>query len=173
MSDHDHDHLARAVHDLTAAAWFGGSLMGAVGLDGATTAARDPRERTRLSVVGWNRWRPVETCALVAHGAAAAWLLHRSRGRSESLPRTAVAKAAVTVLGVAAAGYSGRLGRIVEAHADEGGAGTTEPRPGASRELATAQRRLDVLQWVNPALAGTVVVLGAGPRRSGRVPAGD
>ena len=168
-----HDHLARTVHDLTAAAWFGGSLMGAVGLDGATTAARDPRERTRLSVVGWNRWRPVETCALGAHAVAAAWLLRRGGDRPEQAPPAAVAKAAVTVVGFATAAYSGRLGRTVEARAEEGGAGTTEPRPGASRELASAQRQLKVLQWVNPALAGTVVVLGAGARPSGRRPGGD
>ena len=57
--------LARSVHDLSAAAWFGGSLMGAIGLNGATAEAKDPAERTRLSSLGWagtrNAWpaRPV------------------------------------------------------------------------------------------------------------------
>ena len=158
------DRLARSVHDLTAAAWFGGTLMGAVGVDGAAGAARDPRERTRLSALGWKRWRPVETAALVAHGLAGAWLLRADRGRAaarEGAGRTAVAKAAVTVAGVAASAYSEYLGRQVEARAEEGGQGATEPRPGASPELAAAQRRLKVLQWVNPALAGAVIVLGA------------
>lgn len=160
----DHQHLARSVHDLTAAAWFGGTLMGAVGLDGATAAAHDPRERTRLSVVGWNRWRPVEIAALTAHAVAGAWLVGANQGRlvaQEGVARATAAKALVTVVGVATSAYSGRLGRVVEAHASEGGEGTTEPRPGASPELASAQRRLKVLQWVNPVLAGTVIVLGA------------
>src|SRR4051794_28909738 len=39
--------IARSVHDLTAAAWFGGSLMGAIGLNGAAAQAKDPAERTR------------------------------------------------------------------------------------------------------------------------------
>jgi hypothetical protein len=32
--------VARSLHDLGLAAWFGGSLMGAVGLNGAAGAAR-------------------------------------------------------------------------------------------------------------------------------------
>lgn len=151
-------HAARAVHDLTAAAWFGGSLMGAVGVDGAAAAARDPRERTRLSVVGWNKWRPVETAALVAHGLAGAWLLREGDARATAL------KGAVTLAGAATSAWAGHLGRTVEAHAEEGGEGATEPRPGVSPALASAQRQLRVLQWVNPVLAGTVVVLGAQAR---------
>src|SRR5688572_24221734 len=45
----------RSMHDVGLAAWFGGSLMGAVGLNGAAAAAADPRERLRLSSKGWQR----------------------------------------------------------------------------------------------------------------------
>ena len=34
--------LARSLHDLGLAAWFGGSLMGAVGLNGATAVVTRP-----------------------------------------------------------------------------------------------------------------------------------
>jgi hypothetical protein len=48
--------LVRSLHDTGLAAWFGGSLMGAVGLNGAAAQASDPRERTALSAEGWGRW---------------------------------------------------------------------------------------------------------------------
>jgi hypothetical protein len=34
--------VARTLHDLGLAAWFGGSLMGATGLNGAAAAVEDP-----------------------------------------------------------------------------------------------------------------------------------
>ena len=40
--------VLRTLHDAGAAAWFGGSLMGAVGLNGAAAHAQNPAERTRL-----------------------------------------------------------------------------------------------------------------------------
>ena len=49
----DNEYLARSIHDLTAAAWFGGSLMGAIGVNGAAAAAQLPQERTRLPNIGW------------------------------------------------------------------------------------------------------------------------
>lgn len=34
--------VVRAMHDLGLAAWFGGSLMGAIGLNGAANESADP-----------------------------------------------------------------------------------------------------------------------------------
>src|SRR6185437_14501773 len=45
--------VVRSLHDLGAAAWFGGSLMGAVGVNGAAGAVRDPQDRARVASVGW------------------------------------------------------------------------------------------------------------------------
>lgn len=160
----DHEYLTRSVHDLTAAAWFGGSLMGAVGLNGAAAAANDPRERTRLSRLGWKRWTPVQAAALVAHGVAGAALIAQNKGRlatQDGVPGATVAKAAVTVAGAVVTLYSGILGKKVGKLAHEGAEGATEPRAGASDELVSAQKQLKVLQWAIPVLAGTVVVLGA------------
>lgn len=39
--------LARSIHDLGLAGWFGGSLMGAVGLNGGAASPKDPTERSR------------------------------------------------------------------------------------------------------------------------------
>ncbi|MBC7373398.1 MAG: hypothetical protein H7323_05350, partial [Frankiales bacterium] len=48
--------LAHALHDLGLAAWFGGSLMGAVGVNGAAADVDDPRQRARVANAGWARW---------------------------------------------------------------------------------------------------------------------
>ena len=40
-------------------------------------------------------------------------------------------------------------------------AGSTDPGPTSSPELASAQKQLKVVQWVIPALTGTLLVLGA------------
>ena len=99
--------VARSVHDLSAAAWFGGSLMGAVGLNGATAQAKDPTERTRLSSLGWKRWAPVQTAAFAAHLGTWAPILWENKGRyaaQQGVMRWTWVKAGVTVAGRAARG---------------------------------------------------------------------
>ncbi|KLU11084.1 MULTISPECIES: hypothetical protein [Kocuria] len=160
----DNEYLTRSIHDLTAAAWFGGSLMGAVGLNGAAAAAQDPQERTRLSNLGWKKWAPLQAAALVAHGVAGAALIAQNKGRlatQEGVGGATTSKALITVVGAGVTAYSRVLGKKIEKLSDEGAQGATEPRPDASPELASAQKQLKVIQWVIPALAGTVVVLGA------------
>ena len=48
--------VARALHDLGLAAWFGGSLMGATGVNGAASVVEDPTQRLRVANSGWARW---------------------------------------------------------------------------------------------------------------------
>ena len=48
--------LARSLHDLGLAAWFGGSLMGAVRVNGAAAQVEEPEQRLRVANAGWNRW---------------------------------------------------------------------------------------------------------------------
>ncbi|GER23085.1 hypothetical protein NCCP1664_15810 [Zafaria cholistanensis] len=156
--------LARSVHDLSAAAWFGGSLMGAIGLNGATAKAKDPTERTRLSSLGWKKWAPVQAAAFGAHLASLGPILVENKGRyagQEGVMKWTWIKAGVTVAGAAVTLYSGLLGRKVGMLAEEGAEGATEPGSNASPELAQAQKQLQRLQWIIPAFAGTVVVLGA------------
>jgi hypothetical protein len=156
--------LARSVHDLTAAAWFGGSLMGAIGLNGATAEAKDPTERTRLSSAGWMRWAPVQTGAFAGHLASLVPILWKNKGRyasQDGVMRWTWIKAGVTFAGAGITLYSSILGKKVEALAEEGAQGATEPSAGASPELQSAQQQLKVLQWIIPVFAGTVIVLGA------------
>lgn len=156
--------LARSVHDLTAAAWFGGSLMGAVGVNGAAAAAKDPAERTRLSALGWKKWAPVQAAAIGLHFFAGLALIGDNKGRvaqQSGVGRLTVYKAGVTVVAAAATLYSGILGGKVEKLSEQGAQGATEPQPGASDELKAAQRQLKILQWCVPVLSGTVIVMGA------------
>ena len=82
MSNDQHTVL-RSMHDLGLAAWFGGNLMGAVGLNKAAAAARDSTERTRLSSIGWAAWAPVQGAAIAAHLIGSVGMLRADRGRVE------------------------------------------------------------------------------------------
>ena len=67
--------LARSLHDLGLATWFGGSLMGAVGLNGAAAVVDQPAQRLRVANAGWARWTPVNLAGIAAHLAGGAVLL--------------------------------------------------------------------------------------------------
>jgi uncharacterized membrane protein len=160
----ERDTLIRSMHDLGAAAWFGGSLMGAVGVNGAADAAKDPTERVRLSSIGWAKWTPWQVAAVGVHAVGGIGLLITNRRRSREQPgahANNVVKMIVTAAAAGVTAYSGVLGSRVAKHSDEGAAGSVTPGGSSSAELASAQRQLKICQWVIPALSGTIVVLGA------------
>jgi hypothetical protein len=156
--------LVRSLHDIGLAAWFGSSLMGAVGVNGAAAAAHDPTERLRLAGVGWKKWQPFDAAAITAHLVGGTGLLAANKARLATQPGSravTVVKTALTGAAVGLAAYNKRLGQRAGRHAEEAPQGATEPGPGTSRELAESQRRLRVTQWALPAVTGTLVVLGA------------
>ena len=156
--------VIRSLHDLGAAAWFGGSLMGAVGVNGASTAVPDPRNRAQVAAAGWAKWAPVNAVAIGAHLIGGAGILLANRGRArhqEGVTANTNVKIAVTGAALAATAYSGVLGaKTTEAH-DHSVDSATEPSKGTPREAAEAQKQLKYLQWALPVLTGTIVVLGA------------
>lgn len=156
--------LIRSLHDLGLGAWFGGALAGTVGFNGAAADVPDPAQRLRVASAGWSRWTPVNAAAIGAHLIGGAGLLYANKGRvatQRGVGVSTAAKAGLTGAALAATAYSGVLGRTV-AQADRAPAesGTT-PAPGTPREVAEAQRRLKVVQWVIPALTGALTVLNA------------
>ncbi len=156
--------FVRSLHDLGLATWFGGSLMGAVGLNGASALAKDKDERLAISSAGWARWAPVQIGALVAHAIGGAGLIGGNKGRLLVQRETRANTIVKLVLTVAAAGttaYSGLLGARIADRAAEGGAGVTEPSADASEGLASAQRQMRILQWLTPAITGVVIILAA------------
>jgi hypothetical protein len=154
--------IVRGMHDVGLAAWFGGSLMGAVGLNGATAKASDPTERLRLSSLGWAKWAPVQLAAIISHGIGGLGLIAGNTGRLTAQPEArsnTKVKVVITCIAGVASLYSGFLGGVMAKHAEEGAQGVTEPDATASTKLAAAQRKQRVLQWVIPLLTGTLVVL--------------
>ncbi|NPD05391.1 hypothetical protein HN031_11920 [Nocardioides sp. zg-1308] len=148
----------RATHLVTNAAWFGGSLFGAVGLN---PAAREPdtrREQVEVSGTGWERWGPVQGAAIALHLLSGIAITADNRNRvAGHAPTTVttVAKALLTGAAVAstAAAYvhGERLGR---AEGEDG-------HPRDPRAAEHARRRLSWLQWATPALTGALLVLDA------------
>jgi hypothetical protein len=156
--------LIRSAHDIGLAAWFGGALMGAVGLNGAAAKAKDPKERLELSSIGWGRWAPVNAAAIGVHAIGGAGLIAANKGRLAGQPGARANTLVKLVLTVGAAGltaYSGKLGRTVAEHASQGGHGSTEPSAAASPELQKAQKQLKITQWAIPAVTGVLLVMGA------------
>ncbi|MFN3948438.1 hypothetical protein [Microbacterium sp.] len=156
--------IVRSMHDLGLAAWFGGALMGAVGLNGAAALAQDPPERLRLSSAGWARWAPVQIAAVVVHGIGGIGLILGNKARLAGQPEArtnTVVKLAITALAGGASVYAGILGAKIWGHADEGAEGVTEPAETASPALSSAQKQQRIVQWAIPALTGVLIVLGA------------
>ncbi|MFE9677042.1 hypothetical protein ACFYO5_23315 [Streptomyces sp. NPDC006259] len=156
--------VIRSLHDVGLAAWFGGSLMGAIGLNGAaqdeggTEATRD-----RISSSGWAKWAPVNAAAIGAHLFGGGGLLAVNAHRvatQQGVAGSTAAKTVVTAAALAATAYARVLGKKVELAASP----DPEDAEKASRhpiDLDKARRQLACAQWAVPALTGCLVVLNA------------
>jgi hypothetical protein len=156
--------VSRSLHDLGLATWFGGSLMGAVGLNGAAAEVEEPKQRLRVANAGWNRWTPVNLAGIAAHVAGGAVLLGANKGRvasQQGVAQATVVKTALTGAALAATAWSRALGAKLEEAGEVPVEGGTEPSGDTPQDVAKAQRQLKVLQWVIPALTGAVLVLNA------------
>jgi hypothetical protein len=163
MSSNDNT-VARTLHDLGLATWFGGSLMGATGVNGAAAAVEDPTQRLRVANTGWARWTPLNLAGIAAHLAGGAVLTGANKGRLAGQKGVAAASTVKTALTLAALGttaYARVLGKKLEGAGDVPVEGGTTPSPASPDEVSRAQRRLTVLQWVIPALTGALLVVNA------------
>jgi hypothetical protein len=160
----DNNTLARSLHDLGLAAWFGGSLMGAAGLNGAAAVVKDPNQRLRVANSGWARWTPLNLAGIVAHLAGGAVLTGANKDRlatQQGAATTSTIKTALTVAALGTTAYARVLGKKLEHAGDVTVEGGTTPNPTTPDEVTRAQRQLTALQWVIPALTGAVLVLSA------------
>ena len=156
--------LVRSLHDLGLAAWFGGSLMGAVGLNGAAAAARDESERSRIASAGWAKWTPVNAAAIGSHLVGATGLLLANKGRVATQRGVAANSAAKTALlgaSLAATAYARALGKKVEQASPAPAEGPTDPNARTPDDVAKAMRQQKLAQWAIPALTGGMLVLNA------------
>jgi len=152
--------LAHALHDIGLAAWFGGSLMGAVGVNGAAADVDDPRQRARVANAGWGRWTPVNFVAIGAHLVGGAQLLRANRGRvatQRGVLANTNTKLALTAGALGATAYARVLGQKVMQAGDVPVAGGTDSLPTTPPEVAKAQKQLSALQWAIPGLTGAML----------------
>lgn len=160
----DRNTLAHVMHDAGLAAWFGGALMGAIGVNGAAADVDDPRQRARVANAGWNRWTPVNAAAIAVHLVGAAQILRANKGRTatqQGVLGNTVVKTALTGGALAATAYARYLGRKVKDAGDVPVAGGTEPTASTPPEAAKAQKQLKTLQWAVPGLTGAVLASSA------------
>jgi len=156
--------VMRSLHDIGLAAWFGGSLMGAVGLNGATRGAvKEQALASRIASVGWAAWAPVNAAAIGAHLVGGAGLLSANSARvahQSGVRASTIAKTVLTGAALAATAYSRVLGKKIELASSP----DFEDRAAAADhpvELEQAQRHLAMLQWALPALTAGILVLNA------------
>jgi hypothetical protein len=156
--------LVRSLNDLGLAAWFGGTLAGAVGINGAAADVEDRTQRLHVANSGWARWAPVNLAAIGAYVVGGTGLLLANKGRTatqKGVGAASVAKTALTGVALAATAYSGALGRKLAAAEPAPVEGGTSPASDSPQEVATAQRQLAVVQWVIPALTAALIVVNA------------
>ena len=152
------------LHDAGAAAWFGGSLMGATSLNAAAAELSDPRERARISTAGWSRWAPANAAAVAAHviGGAGLMVTDWERVRTqEGVGRSTAIKAVTTGAALGVAAWSAALNRKMAAAGPVPVSGATEPAATTPPDVAKTQSQLKLVQWLNPLLAGAIVGLGS------------
>lgn len=108
--------VIRTLHDVGLAAWFGGALMGAIGLNGAANSVTDPNDRTSTASVGWARWAPVNAAAIGAHVIGGIGLIVANRGRvvaQDGVAANTIVKGALTGAAVASTAFSGWKGAVL------------------------------------------------------------
>lgn len=161
----------RATHLVTNAAWFGGSLMGAVGLNSAAQRAGNSRDEAEVAGVGWEKWGPVQGGAIALHLLSGLGIVADNRRRTLAHAPTTTAVVLKTALtGAALAATAGayingqKLGDVRTGSTD-----ADQPVRESARELEARLRRL---QWAVPATTGALLVLDAYLGEQQRGPAG-
>jgi hypothetical protein len=154
--------VLRSMHDMGLAGWFGGSLMGAVGLNGAAAQAANPAERLQIASAGWDRWAPVNLAAIGAHlvGAAGILLFEAPRVATQrGVGAMSAGKTALTVAALGATAYSRLVGKKMEKADGALVEGTTEPAASTPEDVSAAQRQQRVAEWMIPAFTGALLVV--------------
>lgn len=149
-------------HDIGLAAWFGGSWMGAVGLNGATIEVDDHTQRTRVANAGWFRWAPIAGTAMLTH-IACSYALGRLAPAPASRPTAQAGlrrvRTVVTLAALLATADTGLSGQRVVRGGDVPVATAVIPIAATPPPVAAAQRRLRILQWLVPSFTAVLFAL--------------
>ena len=156
---------SHALHDLGLAAWFGGTLANAVALNAAAAEADQPGNVGAVANAGWDRWTPVNAAAIGAHLIGSVGQLQANKQRvaaQQGVAGMSTLKTLVTAAALGATAYSRVLGQKVSAAENPPSKRGTKPSrrtKALAPDVAAAQQQLDTLQWVIPALTGTLVAI--------------
>ncbi|MFJ2060542.1 hypothetical protein ACIOMM_32055 [Streptomyces sp. NPDC087908] len=156
--------VLRSLHDVGLAAWFGGSLMGAVGLNGAAKDQGDAwQAQARIASSGWARWTPVCAVAIGAHLIGTSGLLGANAARvaaQKGVAASTLAKTVLTGAALAATAYTRIAGKKIE-HAASDDPHDAEKAEQHPLDTGQAQHHLAYAQWAVPALTCGLIVLNA------------
>jgi len=167
MSTDDSHVLSQAVHDLGAALWFGGSVMGAAGVNKSGGDLRDGLDKVRVAGSAWQRFAPAQWAGIAAVLGAGARLSAADSDRlvaQHGWARAGSTKAAVAVAGAAATAYAAYTGQKVGKLAEQQGAAlqvqdANTPSAQTPPELAAWQKKQRAAQYLVPLLSGANIVL--------------
>ncbi|MFE5523485.1 hypothetical protein ACFQ9Q_38070 [Streptomyces virginiae] len=156
--------VLRSLHDVGLAAWFGGSLMGAVGLNGAAKAhGKSWEEGARIASTGWALWAPVGAVAIGVHLVGSTALLAANATRvvtQQGVAASTVAKTLLTGAALAATAYTRILGKKIEL-ASSGNPQNAETAEHIPVDTGQAEHHLSYAQWAVPALTCGLIILNA------------
>ncbi|MFG3498941.1 hypothetical protein [Streptomyces sp. NPDC047928] len=156
--------VLRSLHDVGLAAWFGGSLMGAIGLNGAVKHHPGPwKENAALASSGWARWTPVSAAAIGMHLVGAGGLLGVNAARvttQQGVAASTLTKTVLTGAALAVTAYARTLGKKIEL-ISVGLPQDAEDAEGRPYDTVKAERQLSYAQWAVPALTGGLLILNA------------
>jgi hypothetical protein len=154
--------LSRSLHDVGLAAWFGGTLANAVALNAAASEAGSDSRTGAVANAGWDRWTPVNAVAIGAHLIGSIGQIGGNKARigaQQGVASMATLKTVVTAAALGVTAYSRVLGQRVSAAGAVPSRSGTKPSKRTKSDAAAAQEQLDKLQWVIPALTGTLVAI--------------
>ena len=151
--------IVRATHVITNAAWFGGSLAGAVALNPASRQGGDARERAQIADEAWRRWGPVQGAAIGLHLLSGVAILADNRRRVVGHRPTAAAvilKTALTGTAIMVSAEAYRSGAELREALER-----AETDPAARDKARKLIRRMSRLQWATPATTAGLLALDA------------
>ncbi len=169
MTDTSHV-LPQALHDLGAALWFGGAVMGVAGVNKSGADLRDGLDKVRVASSAWQRFAPVEWAGIATVLVTGAQLSRASKGRlaaQHGWARAGSTKAGVAVAGAAATAYAAytgnKISKVAERLEKSGKPvdvkDATVPNAGTPAELASWQKKQRAAQQLVPLLSGANIVL--------------
>lgn len=169
MTGSDHHFVAQAVHDLGSALWFGGSVMGAAGVNKSGAQLTQGIDRIRVASSAWTRFAPAQWGGIGATLVAGVRLTQvggRRLALQEGFASVGALKAGIAVAGAGATAYAAYAGSRISALAEEAHrSGTaievedaTKPTAGTPGDIAAWQRKQRVAQSLVPVLSGANIV---------------